>query len=92
MARKSASGSISEKGQPDPSPVVMIEQLYKPTARECALLVLHLWRSKEQEMDKQFTRLNISEMSLKHLWCRNRLTPDLEAALCRPGSGCRGHL
>ena len=58
-------------------PVEAVEQLYKPNERECALLLLELIRSKEQEMGKEMTRLRIAEISLRRLWVRRRITPDL---------------
>src|SRR5215210_7080019 len=51
-------------------------QLYKPTPRECALLILHLIHAKEQERGKDFLRLRIAEISLKRLWGRRRISPE----------------
>src|SRR3954452_2797456 len=53
-----------------------VGQLYKPTPRECALLVLHLIHAKEQERGKQLLRLRIAEMSLKRLGGRRRISPE----------------
>jgi hypothetical protein len=43
-------------------------RLYKPTARECALLLLRLIEMKEQERKREVSRLRIAEISLKRLW------------------------
>ena len=69
-----------KRTQPDgmsSDPVEVVEQLYKPSERECALLLLELIRSKEQEMGKEMTRLRIAEISLRRLWVRRRITPEL---------------
>jgi hypothetical protein len=54
----------------------MIEKLniYKPTARECALLLLRLVEEREQRRKQKMTRVRLAEMTLKHLWNRERLT------------------
>ncbi len=75
MERKSR-----KRTQPDgmcSGPVEVVEQLYKPTERECALLLLQLIKSKEQDMGKEMTRLRIAEISLRRLWVRRRITPEL---------------
>src|SRR4051794_5456960 len=78
MARRSLVNEDSQANeQRETLNAASVAQRYKPTPRECALLLLHLWRSKEQERGKELTRLRISEMSLKHLWGRNRISPDL---------------
>jgi hypothetical protein len=63
--------------------------LYKPTPRECALLVLHLIHAKEQERGKEFLRLRIAEISLKRLWGRRRISPEFveEVAEWLSGAG-----
>src|SRR3954469_4642088 len=53
-----------------------VGQLYKPTPRECALLVLHLIHAKEQERGKPLLRQRIAEMSLKRLCGRRRISPE----------------
>ena len=75
MARKSRKPTqLAGMGS---GPVEVVEQLYKPSERECALPLLELIRSKEQEMGKEMTRLRIAEISLRRLWVRRRITPDL---------------
>ena len=66
-----------------------VGQLYKPTPRECALLVLHLIHAKEQERGKQLLRLRIAEISLKRLWGRRRISPEFveEVAEWLSGAG-----
>ena len=58
--------------------------LYKPTARECALLLLRLIEAKEDERKKKggkdaeskISRLRIAEISLKRLWLRRRISAE----------------
>src|SRR3954451_9832775 len=66
-----------------------VGQLYKPTPRECALLVLHLIHAKEQDRGKQLLRLRIAEISLKRLWGRRRISPEFveEVAEWLSGAG-----
>ena len=51
-------------------------RLYKPTARECALLLLRLIEARESERGKEITRLRVAELSLQRLWLRRRILPD----------------
>jgi hypothetical protein len=53
------------------------EQLYQPTARECALLVLGLVQAKVEESGRPVTRGRLSEATLRKLWVRSRVTDDL---------------
>jgi hypothetical protein len=46
---------------------------YRPSPRECALLLLALIADKEEENGKQHPRLRVSEMTLRRLWLRQRL-------------------
>ena len=75
MARKSRKRTQPE-GMGSGS-LEVVKQLYKPSERECALLLLELIRSKEQEMGKEMTRLRVAEISLRRLWVRRRITPEL---------------
>jgi hypothetical protein len=58
--------------------------LYKPTAHECALLLLRLIEAKEDERKKKggrdaeskVSRLRIAEITLKRLWGRRRTAPE----------------
>ena len=58
--------------------------LYKPTARECALLLLRLIEAKEDERkekggrdaESKISRLRIAEITLKRLWGRRRIAPE----------------
>jgi hypothetical protein len=47
---------------------------YKPTARECALLLLKLVEEREGRRKQKMTRVRLAELTLKHLWNRQRLT------------------
>jgi hypothetical protein len=57
-------------------PVDTVAGLYKPTARECALLLLRLIEVKEKERQREVSRLRIAEISLKRLWGRRRISPE----------------
>ena len=48
----------------------------RPTARECAILLVRLIYAKQTEADKQVTRTRLSEATLRKLWCRSRLTTE----------------
>lgn len=50
---------------------------YMPSARECALLLLHLIEIKEAAAKREFARIRVYEVSLRRLWCRQQVTPDL---------------
>jgi hypothetical protein len=47
---------------------------YKPTPKECALLLLRLVEEREERRKSKMTRVRLAEMTLKHLWNRQRLT------------------
>jgi hypothetical protein len=47
---------------------------YKPDPKECALLLLRLVEDREQGRKQKMTRVRLAEMTLKHLWNRQRLT------------------
>src|SRR3954469_9473007 len=53
-----------------------VTRLHKPTARECALLLLRLMQVKEQERGREVTRLRVAEISLRRLWGRRRISPE----------------
>src|SRR5215210_6406874 len=74
MSREILSQNGSEPS-PDSHPE-SIAQLYKPTARECALLLLRLIQVKEQERGREVTRLRVAEISLRRLWGRRRISPE----------------
>jgi hypothetical protein len=52
------------------------ERPYRPTPRECAILLLRLFQTKEVEAGKTLTRIRLAEFTLKRLWARHRLDPD----------------
>jgi hypothetical protein len=66
--QKSAPESGESRGQAVPR--------YMPNARECALLLLHLIQAKESESGKPLSRFRVSEISLRRLWGRRRITPE----------------
>ncbi len=74
IANKDSTDDQVEKGVVRPE--AGAPQIYKPTARECALLLLHLMSDKERESDKAVTRFRVSELSLKRLWGRRRILPE----------------
>jgi hypothetical protein len=79
MARKRIStedAAEDQVGEGAVRPGTGAPQVYKPTARECALLLLHLISTKKEESGKAVTRLRVSELSLKRLWGRRRILPE----------------
>jgi hypothetical protein len=60
-----------------------------PNADECALLVLHLRQSREEEKEKPLSRFRLSELTLKRICCRPRIHEDffltLQDSLLRMG-------
>ncbi len=48
---------------------------YRPTAQECALLLLLMIVRKEREAGPQLSRFRIAELTLKRLWGRQRINP-----------------
>src|SRR5215211_1550676 len=66
----------SDRRSSEPRPVNTVAGLYKPTARECALLLLRLIEVKEKERQREVSRLRIAEISLKRLWGRRRISPE----------------
>jgi len=73
VQKKFGRGSSESSGA---SPTEGLAGLYKPTARECALLLLRLIEVKEQERQREVSRLRIAEISLKRLWGRRRISPE----------------
>jgi hypothetical protein len=52
------------------------ERFHQPTARECALLLLHVIRTKEEESRKEISRTRFTDTTLRRLWCRGFLKPE----------------
>jgi hypothetical protein len=46
----------------------------KPDGRQCALLLLRLIEERGQRRKEKMTRVRLADMTLKHLWNRQRLT------------------
>lgn len=59
-----------------PKSEVPQERLYQPTAREAALLVLHLLGQREREAEREITRARLSDPTIRRLCGRTRLTND----------------
>jgi hypothetical protein len=59
-----------------PSDAPRRSRLYKPTARECALLLLRLIEVKGEARKREITRLRVAEVSLTRLWGRRRISPE----------------
>jgi hypothetical protein len=55
------------------SSTARVPGLYKPDARESALLLLHLIESRDAGREKPTTRVRLAEVTLKRLWNRKRL-------------------
>jgi hypothetical protein len=55
----------------------MPEVFHRPTAREAALLVLLLLQTREQETGKAVTRARLTEITLRRLWGRTRISSEL---------------
>jgi hypothetical protein len=53
------------------------DRFYQPTPREAALLVLHVLRTKESETGKDVTRARLTEITLRRLWGRTRISNEL---------------
>lgn len=66
----------SEGSTPTPLP-----PLYRPSERECALILLRLIQLKEEDSTNGITRVRIAEVSLKRMWGRHRLHPDFVEAV-----------
>src|SRR5262249_3557697 len=49
---------------------------YRPDARECALLLLRLLQEYGARRSKPLSRTRISELTLRRLWNRQRLTEE----------------
>src|SRR3954470_10016640 len=79
VARKKSDQSGTEGSKTSPAETVV--GLYKPTVRQCALLLLRLIELKEQEMGREVSRLRIAEVSLKRLWGRRRISPEFVEAV-----------
>jgi hypothetical protein len=48
-----------------------------PSPRECALLLLLLIKGKEDEIGKPLSRFRVAELTLRRIWGRRRITPEL---------------
>jgi hypothetical protein len=54
----------------------LVAARYMPNSKECALLLLRLIQTKEEESGRPLSRFRVSEITLKRMWGRHRLTPD----------------
>jgi hypothetical protein len=48
----------------------------RPDERQCAMLILHLLATKQEEADRQVTRARLSEITLQRLFGRQRISPE----------------
>jgi hypothetical protein len=64
-------GSPAEAGSPGAALGRM------PNAKECALLLLLLIKEKEREIGKPLSRFRVAELTLRRIWGRRRITPEL---------------
>ena len=76
MARK------ADQSRQEQAPTSPARGLYKPTPRECALLLLRLVEAKGQEgtegePKKEMSRIRFSEIALKRIWGRRRISPEM---------------
>ena len=49
-------------------------RLYKPTARECALLLAHLLLLKGESRTRTVSQARLSQLTLRRLWIRSEIT------------------
>ena len=60
----------------------------RPDDRECAMLISHLLATKQAEVAKEVTRARLSDVTLRRLFRRQRITPEFFVKRLR--SGCAG--
>lgn len=48
----------------------------RPDDRECAMLISHLLATKQAEVTKEVTRARLSDVTLRRLFRRQRITPE----------------
>jgi hypothetical protein len=53
------------------------DRFSQPTAREAAMLVVHLIHTKQGETNRPVTRARLSELTLRRLWVQSRIPEDL---------------
>jgi hypothetical protein len=68
--------NVSHERQPPLAPSGA-SLVYQPTANECAVAVLQLLHAKMAETGRAVTRARLSEITLRRLWVRSRITDDL---------------
>jgi hypothetical protein len=49
----------------------------RPNERQCAMLIVHLLTRKQEEAAKEVTRARLSEITLRRLFGRQRISPKL---------------
>jgi hypothetical protein len=52
------------------------ERASRPDERECAILIAHLLATKQAEVSKEVTRARLSDVTIRRLFRRQRITPD----------------
>jgi hypothetical protein len=78
--RKSENGENADRELRTPAvqaQATVTERFRQPTAREAALVVLHLLRTKALETGKEVTRARLTEITLRRLWARTRISNEL---------------
>jgi hypothetical protein len=68
------SNTVEVTGQTSGSPT---DRFYRATPREAALLVLHVLRTKQLETGREVTRARLTEITLRRLWGRTRISNEL---------------
>jgi hypothetical protein len=83
MARKSGDPAASSPSvkTPDQAEGHQPERPYRPTERQCALLILYLVRAREEEFEKRglkrnMSRARISQNTIRKLCGRSQMSPD----------------
>jgi hypothetical protein len=69
--------AVTHEGSPAGagSPGAALGQM--PNAKECALLLLLLIKDKEDEIGRPLSRFRVAELTLRRIWGRRRITPEL---------------
>jgi hypothetical protein len=67
--RPTAELPLHQSGKP-------LGRYHQPSARECALLILHLLQARQDEVGKEVSRVRISQTTLRILCGRNQIGSD----------------
>jgi hypothetical protein len=72
VLRRPKAAVVSDEAPGNPT-----DRFYQPTPREAALLVLHVLRTKEVEAGREVTRARLTDITLRRLWSRTRISNEL---------------